>query len=473
MKEETPPLTAPNVMIILTDQLRAQALGCYGNEQVMTPHIDALAAESLRFEQAISNCPVCMPARSALLSGQYARRCTGNLNNHHLVDEAGNWYITDPPEHTRTQLPLKCLPEHLKGMGYANALIGKWHIHPEPRLLGFDSWCYPLVYHRYYHQGYFENDTAYVVDEFAPFFEVNKFAGFLDRHATDKPFFCYYNISLPHMPLSQMPDAYRGLYNPDQLALRPNVRSQSPEQDAHWFRAYMSMYIRGRKLDVPEVEIEQMDIRTLTSLYYSLVTITDDIVGRLVAQLKQRGLYENTLILFTSDHGDMLGSHGLYNKEQLYEESIRVPLLLHGPGINPGVCTGQIAQIIDLMPTLLEYLGADIPDGGDGQSLMPVVRGQRKELERNAAFIECNNYKMGIRTPRYTYGIQIDPRSLEVANDALLFHDLAADPYQQTNLLDHLPDDLKPTAQALRDQCVRWHRETPWLDNPCRFFELF
>lgn len=465
-------MTKPNILLILTDQLRAHALGCYGNTQIKTPNIDALAGESLRFDQAVTNCPVCMPARSALLAGQYTRRCTGALNNHHLIDEKGMWYIPDPPEKERSQLVDKVLPEYLKDLGYYNKLIGKWHIHPEPRLLGFDSWCYPLMYHRYYHQCFFDDDKGYVVDEFTPFFEVDKFKEFLTKRKGPDPFFCFYNISLPHMPLSQMPDKYKGLYDADSLTLRPNVESGGETADKHWFNVYMRKYILERRLPVPDSEVETMDIHKLTALYYSLVTITDHIVGELVKELKEKGLYENTLILFTSDHGDMLGSHGLYNKEQLYEESIRVPLLIKASDIKPGVNTEQIAQMIDIMPTLLDYMGIAVPQHTDGQSLMPILRGHAQTLEKNVAFIECNNYKMGIRTPKYTYGIQVDPNTMDVKDDALQFHDLVNDPYQQNDLSENRPDALNATAEALRDRVITWHKETPWLKNPCRYYDL-
>lgn len=461
-------MSKKNLVVILTDQLRSQALGCYGNREIQTPHIDALSAGGFQFDHMVSNCPICMPARSALLSGQYARRCTGNLNNHHLIDGKGRWYFPDPPERVRTQLPGKTLPELLKDAGYRNHLIGKWHVHPEPRLLGFDSWCYPLAYHRYYQQCFFENDTAYVVDEFAPFYEARKVKEFISEYDREEPFFLFYNISLPHMPVGQIPGEYEHVYDPKQTELRQNVRSGGEEQDRLWLENYVRYYFGNEKIEVPERFLRDLDIRRVTALYNAFVTITDTLVGQVMTTLRESGLAEDTLVLFTSDHGDMLGSHGLYNKSQLYDEATRVPLILNGPDVPRGRSTNQMAQIIDILPTLVESCGLTSAAHADGQSLRPILSGEAVTLEKNHAFIECTNYNMGIRTPDFLYGIQVDPATLEVTNDALHFYDCGQDAYQQQNLAMDPPEELKETAHELRDQVLDWHRTTPWLENPHR-----
>ena len=195
-----------------------------------------------------------MPARSALLSSQYTRRCTGNLNNDHRFNEAGHWYFPDPPARTRSQLLDKTLPEYLKEAGYYNKLIGKWHIHPEPSLLGFDSWCHPLAYHRYFQQTYFEDDTAFVVDDFAPFFESQRVAEFLasrqqqKAECAEQPFFLYYNISLPHGPMGQIPDEYLQRYDPATVQLRENVRHEDTPHARKAIATYIDGYFGGNSV---------------------------------------------------------------------------------------------------------------------------------------------------------------------------------------------------------------------------------
>ncbi|MFW6213702.1 MAG: sulfatase-like hydrolase/transferase [Spirochaetota bacterium] len=452
-----------NIIVIVSDQLRIHALD---DREIRTPHIDRLRGESFEFHTAVSNCPICMPARSALLSGQYTRRCTGNLNNHHKFDREGQWYFPDPPERRRTQLLDKTLPEYLSEAGYYNKLIGKWHIHPEPRLLGFDSWCYPLAYHRYYQQGYFEDDTAYIADEFAPELEARKMREFISGYEDERPFFLYYNLSFPHMPLGNLPEPHRSMYDPAKLTLRENVRSDDPEQLAHWIEAYLSYYFRDQHVPIPdEVRREYSSLEGITALYNGAVTLVDDMIGELVAELKKAGLYDSTTIVFTADHGDMLGSHAHYNKSQLYEEAIRVPLIVRSPRVDPGRTDAQIAQLIDVTPTLLDYLGIAAETSVDGQSLLPVLTRERATLPTNHAFVECTSNKIGVRTPEYLYGMKIDPADHSITDRELEFFSLEEDPLELRNLAGEVPAELLPVATELRSRLESWHNETPWLPN--------
>ena len=450
-----------NIVLILSDQLRIHAID---DPDTRTPHIDQLRQESFEFHTAVTNCPICMPARSALMSGQYTRRCTGNLNNHHKIDKGGQWYFPDPPERTRTQLLDKTLPEYLSENGYYNKLIGKWHIHPEPRLLGFDSWCFPLAYHRYYHQCYFEDDTAYVVDEFAPDLESRKMKEFVSGYQDDRPFFLYYNLSFPHMPLGNLPEPYLSMYDPEEVTLRENVRSDDPQKLAHWIEAYLSYYFRDQHVPISdEIRRKYSSLEGITALYNGAVAVVDNMIGELVAELKKAGIYDSTTIVFASDHGDMLGSHAHYNKSQLYEEAIRVPFLIRSPRIDPGRNDDQIAQLIDVTPTLLDYLGISAESPFDGQSLVPVLTRECATLPTNHAFIECTSNKIGVRTPDYVYGMKIDPADHSITDPEIEFFSLADDPFEMQNLAGKIPADLSPVANDLRSRVETWHYQTPWL----------
>ncbi len=153
----------PNVIVCLCDQLRAFEVGCYGNEVIRTPHIDQLAAEGVRFDLAISNNPVCMPARSALLTGQYSRTCMGFLNNH---SNAGD--LPEYPAERRDWLPDPTIAEVFKAQGYETSLFGKWHVQPAPHLVGFDYALFPRVHHRHTGQVFVENSgLGDVIDGFS------------------------------------------------------------------------------------------------------------------------------------------------------------------------------------------------------------------------------------------------------------------------------------------------------------------
>ena len=469
----------PNVIVVLVDQLRAFELGCYGNPVIRTPHIDRLAAEGVRFELGVTNNPVCTPARSCLLTGQYGRTCTGEIGN--VAD--------DPPCPRRRRLPDPTLAEALRAAGYRTALIGKWHIDPSPLTVGFDYAYYPLTIHRYRGQRFLENDRlGPVVEGFAPEHELAR----VDRYLAEQggqPFFLFYNISLPHMPIgpTEMPDRYATLYAPEAVPLRGNVFRQGKlAHDEHWFRIYQTWDYFWRMAGAPcwnaapecgypdpktgalpsDTLPAGFNLRNLYALYYGATTWVDDLVGALMASLGRHGLDRDTLVVFTSDHGDNLGSHHLFNKDCLYEESLRIPYILWHPGtLAAQVNAAQVATLVDLMPTVLDWAGIEIPRTVQGQSLAPVARGEREALDLNAAYIETDAFffgrpTVGIRTPTHLYGAHTAGQGGALA-EGWGFYDLRSDALQEHDLLP--TREQAAYAAELRAQLRAWHDATPWL----------
>jgi choline-sulfatase len=454
----------PNVIYVLSDQLRAFEVGCYRNQVIDTPHMDRFASEGARFHTACSNAPVCTPARSILLTGQYARSCTGALGN-----VAGT-----PPADERVRLTDTTMAEALRDEGYHTALIGKWHIHPRPFLTGFDETLYPHHSHRYTHQTYFNTaGDEFVVDEFTPLREAEQARQFLQRQKKDEPFFLYYSISPPHMPLADAPPKYAERYAAEDIPLRPNVwKGSEMAYDEKWFRIYLwdYLYYREQQPHTTKPLPEGFDLRDLTALYYGLVTCVDDCLGVLMNTLRETGLDEDTLVVFTSDHGDNLGSHQAFNKGLLIEESIRIPLMFRWPGgIEPSVSTQQTASLVDVMPTTLSLAGFDTPGSVQGTDLAPIVRGEAATVGENCAYIEGTHGDIGVRTPRHTYGIHRadgvygGPDS-EIIDDRYLFYDNKEDPFQSTNLIQ--TDAQLDLGEELRQKVLTWNEATPWLDAP-------
>jgi arylsulfatase A-like enzyme len=444
----------PNVIVCLCDQLRAFDVGCYGSSFVRTPNMDKLASQGVRFDVACSNNPVCTPGRSILLSGQYSRTCTGSLIN---VGE---------PEPDRKVFAGPTLAEAFKSAGYRTGLIGKWHIEPHPRCLGFDSAFFPHHSHRYTGQTYFDiNGGRRVVTGFSPDAEADELARFIES-ARGKPFFAFYNISQPHMPLADMPDRYKAMYAPAEVPLRSNVlHDGAPAHDERWFLIYLWDYLYYEKHLADTLTLpDGFDLRALTALYDGSVSWADDQLGELMQGLASAGLDENTIVVFTSDHGDNLGSHQLFNKDQLYEESIRIPLIFRWPGaLAPRAIDTHIASLVDAMPTLLSLAGVDVPGSVQGTDLASVISGDEATVGENAAFIETSGGDVGIRTPTHLYGIKKAKdgrhRASDVIDDRRMFFDLARDPQQMQNLA------AEPSAVAdeLRERVLRWDRQTAWL----------
>ncbi len=470
----------PNVIVCICDQLRAFEVGCYGNEAVRTPNIDRLAAAGVRFEHAVSTNPVCMPARSSLISGQYARACMGDLGNAVEIDEQGEAICAAWPVDARVHIPDATIAEQLKAAGYDTALIGKWHIHPAPELLGFDYTLYPRANHRHSGQEFVENGVrasrdapnlrraqpegrSQVIDGFSVEYEIEQVLHYLaaDR---DSPFFLYYSISPPHMPLADAPEKYLTMYSADEVPLRPNVfldgRMAHSEE---WFKIYLWDFLYYSKKLPHTLELpEGFDLRELTALYYGLTTWVDDMVGRLMAGVRDNGLSENTIVVFVSDHGDNLGSHHKFNKGELIEESIRIPMIFHAPRLWPAsVNHSQVAQIVDIMPTVLEACGCAVPAHVQGRSLAPILSGECRQLEENWGFIETGGAEIGIRTPTHLYGLKVAADNSRLEDKPGHFYDLRDDPYELNTLTG--ADHQQETAAALRSLLRAWHEKTPWM----------
>ena len=473
--------TPPNVVVCLTDQLRPFEIGCYGNPVVRTPHIDRLAAEGVRFEVGITNSPVCSPARATLLSGQYARTCAGSIRN---VGSIGT---------TRTRLLDPTLPEILAAAGYYTGHVGKWHAHVDPFLLGFDYAYYPVeIPHRYYGRAMREavreagklsadSGTKTVVEGFMPQAASDKARDYI-RANRERPFFLNYWMSPPHMPIGpgNLPRRYDGMYSREEILLRDNVYDQDGNlfRDDWWFKVYTKWdyfwRTRGGAPDSPDDALpEGFDLRDLIAHYYAAVTCTDDLIGELLAGLEENGVADNTIIVLSADHGELLGNHGTFNKDRLYEEAIRVPMIYRYPnGFGSSANASQVASNVDIAPTVLEACGFAVPSHMQGQSLLPVLRGQRASLERHYAFVEAAGYQgvsyampysmMGIRTPSHKYAIEVEEDDREIRNDRAAFHDLRSDPYELDNLASSA--EQFPEAARLRDALIDWHHTTPWLE---------
>ncbi len=457
----------PNIIFCTCDQLRAFEVGCYGNTVIHTPHIDRLAAEGTRFKTAITNYPVCMAARSIMLSGQHARRCTGGVGNAAAPGPDG-FELPEYPAPGRLHLKEPTLPELLAANGYYNAVIGKWHIHVWPDMLGFHRYVIARVHHCHSGQSFTEDGgpefvpAGYTVD-----FESARVAQFLqERSCSQQPFFLFYNISPPHCPFADAPPEYLDKYSPDEVPVRPNVNlgRPLPDQDK-WLKIYRYDF-RYYKYHLPYTnELPAgYDIRHAIAEYYGMTTWVDAAVGRMLAALDATGLAENTIVVFTSDHGDYLGSHGRVQKGGLHEESIHIPLLVRWPAL-PGtrqrVIDRQVASLVDLMPTFADLIGTEVPSHVHGRNLAPILRGEQDTVEDSCAFIETSHEGVGIRTPGYLYELPAGEGDGSLGPKPHVFFDLIQDPYQLRNLAG--TGEHEAVAGELDQRLRRWHAQTPWM----------
>lgn len=396
---------APNVLIILTDQWRAQAIGYAGDSNISTPNLDSLAAKSVNFKNAVSGMPVCSPFRASLITGQ--RPLThGVFMNDVQLDTAAVTF-----------------GKIFSKAGYDTGFIGKWHldghgrlsfIPPGKRRQGFDFWKGNECTHDYNHSVYYENaePTRKIWEGYDTFSQTDAAIEYMKGRKTgDRPFSLILSYGTPHAPYLTAPEAYQKRFDPKNIKLRENVPDNMREQ-----------------------------VKKDLAGYYAHIAALDDMVGKLLSSLKKTGQLDNTIIVFTSDHGDLLGSQGAYKKQQPYEESVRVPMLWHIPerlGIAPGK-KDVLLNSEDILPTLLALCDITIPETVEGFSYKEYLEG-KEDIDR-AALLICvqpfgqwnreeyggREYR-GLRTKRYTYARDL--------NGPWLFFDNEKDPYQLTNLV--------------------------------------
>lgn len=395
----------PSVLLILTDQWRRQALGCHHDPVIRTPNIDGLAAHGVNLRRCYTVDPVCTPARAALQTGRYPHQTGLIANNLHFREgEVG-------------------LAACFADAGYATGYIGKWHLCggdrpgfvPPERRVGFN-------YFAGFNRGHAYCDPLYFTTEgelrrpgvFEPAYQTDLALDFMEARG-DEPFFLMVSYGPPHMPY-RPPDGHDRV-KPEDLVWRPNV----PQN-------------------------ERLDPETIGDLcgYYGLGEAVDAQIGRLLEHLATTEGDESTIVVFTSDHGDMHGSHGMHYKGKPQEESLGIPLIVCGPGIPQGAVLDDLACTVDVPPALLSLCGLPIPETMVGRDVSPLLRGEDMEIgsvycegrmnARDPARLEEGARGRGqyldwraIVTPRYKL-------ALDCTGEVFWLTDLAEDPYELRNL---------------------------------------
>lgn len=398
----------PNLVFIFADQMRGMDMGCAGNPDVKTPAMDRLASQGMRLTNTVATSPVCGPNRSILLTGLYATKTRVVANDLALS----------------TEFPT--LGNIAKANGYRTGYVGKWHLDgtprtkftpPGPRRFGFDYWAAYNCTHEYFYPKYYRDEPKVIeMEGYEPVVQTDLALAFLDQQSNQAPFCLALSWGPPHDPYTMVPDSYRELYDPTQLTLRPNAQPDAVNRLA-----------------------PKMGCRKITACYYAAITALDDQLARIMTKLDERGLAENTIVIFTSDHGDMLWSHGWMKKQCPFEESINVPMIIRWPGqIKAGTVSDALLGTVDVLPTLLGLMkvktdthfdGRDISAqllGGKGDDQAAALIANYSEMEEARAQGMCE--WRGVRTLRHTY-------VEKTKGEPWLLFDNLNDPYQLKNLI--------------------------------------
>lgn len=437
----------PNIVVVLVDQMRRDAMSCAGDPNVRTPNLDRMAKEGVRFTSACSTFPACVPFRFSMITGEYA----------HTRNVPALGYRLSPAE--------KTLGDAIKGQGYATAYIGKWHLYsaygvsgglnlsqaartpvPASHRRGFDYWRGFELRNEFYDTFYFADDDP----------KPHRLAGhqtdglfgltfdYLERdRPADRPFFLMVSVEAPHPPFMASEENLARVRKRGATVPRPNADLGAIEffpPEWHEENGPAGKVDPDDPVSVKRVADANMEA------YYAMIEMIDDNMGRLSAVLDKEGLADNTIVVFLSDHGELGGSHGLLGKAEPWEESVGIPFIVSGPDRfvpAKGITASVPVNTEDLFPTFVGLTGGVADNRLTGTDFAPFVRGECAEPVRDGVLLQFvaetrsnrsyyDETWRGIRTQRYKYTV-IGSRA--GAHPWQLF-DLQSDPYELDNLVE-------------------------------------
>ena len=456
----------PNLIYIFADQLRYQSCGFAGDANALTPHMDRLATESVNFVNATSSHPMCAPYRASLFTGKYSSS-TGMVINELRIN---------PQHHVG-------LGQVLTTGGYETYYIGKWHLYANqlghhddpknaftprgPHRLGFDGfWASYGFHHTYWDQYYHsEGPERITIPGYEPDGQTElAIAKLAEAAASEQPFALFLSLGTPHDPwdADNVPAAYLALFAEKEFALPANYKAVDDPHGDKW--ASLSA-------------TERVQLPAWMRVYYAMTANLDWNLGRLLEAVDRLGLRDNTIFVFTSDHGEMFGAQGRRAKNIFYDESVRVPFLLRWPGHAPAGTNRDVClNSPDIMPTLLGLLNLPIPAGVEGMDVSHCALGQAGPEPAAAllqgmgatAIWEDGHEWRALRDKQYTYAVyRADGREYLFDNraDPLQMHNLVQDT-QHAGTLERLHTHLKARMAELNDgfEACTWYRDQ-WTED--------
>ena len=453
------PSIQPNILFLFTDDKRFNTIRALGNNDIRTPTMDYLACSGTSFSRAYimgGTCPaVCMPSRAMMLTGKTL---------FHLQDSGESI----PEDHT-------LMPELFRQKGYTTFGTGKWHNGPSSYARSFstggqiffggmdDHWnvpaCdfdpagnYPPPRENPWDPGF--GDIQYTLKQFD---HINRgrhstemfseeARGFLLNYREEAPFFMYVSFMAPHDPRT-MPQEFLNLYDPETITLPPNFAPQHPFDNGE-------LTVRDEMLaGFPRTPTE---IRRHLAEYYAMISHLDFEIGRILDALRATGQFENTIIILSGDNGLALGSHGLMGKQNNYDHSVHIPLVMTGPGIPSGAVKDDLCYLPDIFPTLCDLCDIPKPKSVEGKSLAPVLKGQSNQDPRTSLFFAYKDVQRSVMDDRY----KLIEYCVDGKRRTQLF-DLAADPWECDSLAEK--EEHRETVRHMRSLLVQWREE---LDDP-------
>jgi len=450
-----------NVIYIMADDHGTGAISAYGKSLIPTPNIDRLAKKGMRFNNCFSVVSLSAPSRASIITGKY-NQINGLWRNDTMFDGSQ-----------------QTLPKLMQQAGYQTAIFGKWHLGSEPT--GFDAYKVMIGLGQYFDCPLLEkgnpwnNKAAIIHKGYITDVLTDESINWLEHRDKSKPFMLMVHHKAPHGPY-EYPDKYRSVLQNVEIPEPSNFwddlqgRNSNLREDSCVFTKLLNIAPLHFVEPIPAglkqgtVEYKKWAYQAVFKGYYRLVTALDENIGRLLDYLEKTGLDKNTIIIYTSDNGFFMGDHGFFNKMWMYEESLRVPLIICHPAMKHG---GRVSDLLvstlDYAPTILNCVGAPVPSDLQGRSLLPLLEGKKPADWRTEHYYHyVNQYQVpehyGIRTDRYKliyfpeskdikwelYDLKKDPREMHnVADDPAygkIVTDLRKRMYDDRSKFEHLTD---------------------------------
>lgn len=458
----------PNIVVIVVDDMRFDEWSGGGHPYLQTPNIDRLAAEGTQFDRAYHAIPLCSPNRASILTGQYPSR-------HGIIDNTSR---------DQASFMLDLFPKYLQQAGYKTAHIGKWHMgnSSEPRP-GYDYWVCMEGQGSSYNPVLYEEGRSYVAKGYTTDVFTDKAVGFIEDNAQNN-FFLYIGHKAVHPESVQRNDGstdlsvpkefipaerHQGLYEGKNFKRRPSY-SPTAEADGDKPVIQNAFQIRSTILQKDPRWGSSMDLGVSEASIQrraEMMLAVDESLGRIVSELKKQGVYDNTLIIFTSDNGYFFGEHGFSLERRLpYEESIKAPLIINYPLVdNKRSKVAGLVLSIDLSATALDAAGLELPKTIQGKSLLPLITGQNKEIRPSALVEYFSNEQPFPWTAQLDYRVIVKDQFKYIKwlrFDEAELYDLNSDPYEMNNLIGN--PGYQETIEVLKKELQKLQLEALGLD---------
>jgi arylsulfatase A-like enzyme len=406
----------PNILFLLTDDQSFNTINALGNKEVFTPNMDKLVAEGTVFTHAHimggNTGAICMPSRAMIMTSNYV-----NNLDYSSKGAIGAGEVT--------------LPEALKNAGYETFGTGKWHnsapsfaksfTDGDNIFMGGMGNHRKVPVHKFDSTGKYKKNQASTSDTFSSVLFADAAIHKLESYTKEKPFFMYVAFSSPHDP-RMAPKEYVAKYNTDEISLPKNFMPKHPFDNGE-------LIIRDENLlPFPRTEIA---VKEEIASYYAMISEVDANIGRILLALEKSGELDNTIVILAGDNGLAVGQHGLIGKQNIYDHSIRVPLIFKGPGIHKGTSSSSLVYLNDLYPTITELTGVTNPKKLDGVSLVPILKDTDVEVRESVYFL-YKNFQRGVRTKdwkliQYLVQGKKTTQLFQIQKDPLEMNNLAED----------------------------------------------